>query len=69
MCWNYLYLSKEIIEEKDEKRKVELIDAIRNDSVMRWGHFNLQGEYDFSDEKMIDSIGLGVPKNIPIKIG
>jgi hypothetical protein len=22
------------------------------------GPFNLQGEYDFSDEKMIDSIGL-----------
>lgn len=37
--WNYLYLTK------------ELMEAIRNDSVTRWSHFNLQGEYNFSDEK------------------
>ncbi|MET3140131.1 hypothetical protein AAKU61_004515 [Undibacterium sp. GrIS 1.2] len=26
-------------------------------------HFNLHGEFDFSDEKMIDSVGLTNPKN------
>lgn len=58
MCWNYLYLSKEIKKETDDERKQELIDTIKNDSAMRWSHFNLGGEYDFSDEKMVDSVGL-----------
>jgi hypothetical protein len=25
---------------------------------MTWKHINLHGEYDFSDEKMLDSVGL-----------
>ena len=58
ICWNYLYLAKELGKDNNEERKKELMEAIRNDSVMRWSHFNLQGEYDFSDEKMVDSIGL-----------
>ena len=58
ICWNYMYLTKELAKDNNEERKMELIEAIRNDSVMRWSHFNLQGEYDFSDEKMVDSIGL-----------
>lgn len=60
--WNYLYLSKEIIKEKNEERKLLLIEAAKNGSMMRWSHFNLAGEYDFSDEKMIDSVGLSTPK-------
>jgi hypothetical protein len=36
--------------------------SIRNGSVMTWKHINLHGEFDFSDEKMLDSIGLEVPK-------
>ena len=67
MCWNYLYLTKEINVETDDERKGELIEVIRNDSVMRWSHFNLGGEYDFSDEKMVDSVGLDAPKKRPIK--
>jgi TnpA family transposase len=67
MCWNYLYLSKKISDEKDEIKKLELIESIKKDSVMRWGHFNLGGEYDFSEEKMMDSIGLKTPKNKLIK--
>ena len=38
-------------------------DAIEKGSVMTWAHFNLHGEFDFSDEKMQDSIGLVYPKN------
>ena len=67
MCWNYLYLTKEINEETDDARKGELIEVIQNDSAMRWSHFNLGGEYDFSDEKMVDSVGLDSPKKRPIK--
>ena len=49
--------------EKKEKRRAELIEAIRNGSVATWKHFNLHGEFDFSDERMVDSMGLSVPKN------
>ena len=36
--------------------------AVRNGSVVTWQHINLHGEYDFSDEKLQDSIGLHAPQ-------
>ena len=67
VCWNYLYLSRELAVEKNKERRVELIEAIRNGSVVTWRHFNLHGEFDFSDERMIDSVGLTVPQNTPLE--
>jgi TnpA family transposase len=61
--WNYLYLARELDTEKNEVRRAALIEAIRNGSVVAWKHFNLHGEFDFSDERMIDSVGLMVPEN------
>ena len=69
VCWNYLYLSQELATEKNEKRRAELIEAIRNGSVATWKHFNLHGEFDFSDERMVDSMGLEVPKKTGLEIG
>ena len=63
----YIYLSRELAVEKSEVRKAELIEAIRNGSVVTWKHFNLHGEFDFSDERMIDSVGLTVSKNRPLE--
>ena len=57
-CWNYLFLTRVLDQETDPARIAELIDAVRNGSVATWRHFNLHGEFDFSDEKMIDSVGL-----------
>ena len=65
ICWNYLYLSRELAAEKNEERKAKLLEAIENGSVMTWAHFNLHGEFDFSDEKMQDSVGLLSPKKSP----
>ncbi len=62
VCWNYLYLTRELANEKNEERKADLLAAIRNGSVVTWAHFNLHGEFDFSDEKMADSVGLVSPK-------
>jgi hypothetical protein len=36
--------------------------AIANGSVVSWQHINLLGEYDFSDEKLQDSVGIKPPK-------
>lgn len=63
VCWNYLYLSRELAAEKNEERRAELIEAIRNGSVATWRHFNLHGKFDFSDEKMVDSVGLTTPQH------
>ena len=33
-----------------------------------WKHVNLHGEYDFSDEKMEDSVGLETPKILELGV-
>jgi TnpA family transposase len=68
ICWNYLYLSQKISGEDNFERKKEVINAIKNGSVVTWRHINLHGEYDFSEEKLQDSIGLNVPKILGLKI-
>jgi hypothetical protein len=40
---------------------------MRNGSVGAYRHFNLHGEFDFSPERMVDSIGLWFPKDPPQK--
>ena len=47
-----------IAQEEDLERRQELLAAVKNGSVVSWRHVNLHGEYDFSDEKMQDSVGL-----------
>ena len=50
---------------EDTENAVErttLLEAIKHGSVISWRHVNLLGEYDFSDEKLRDSIGLEIPK-------
>ena len=67
VCWNYLYLSRELEKQPDEARRAELIEAVRNGSALTWRHFNLHGEFDFSDEKMADSVGLDPSKKTPLE--
>jgi hypothetical protein len=59
--WNYLYLSQKIGQEQDGQRRQELLTAVQQGSVVSWHHVTLHGEYDFSDEKMRDSVGLHTP--------
>jgi TnpA family transposase len=61
ICWNDLYLSQKIAQEPDAERRQALLAAVRQGSVASWHHVNLHGEYDFSDEKMQDSVGLHTP--------
>ena len=55
-------LSQRILNETDEEQRQDLIASIRRGSVVAWKHINLHGEYDFSQEKLEDSVGLEVPK-------
>ena len=56
ICWNYLYLSQSICNCKTGEEKQNLIETIKNGSVVVWHHINTHGEYDFSDEYLKNSI-------------
>ena len=43
------------------------LDAVAHGSVISWQHINLLGEYDFSDGKLRDSVGIQPPKIDPLK--
>jgi hypothetical protein len=64
ICWNYLYLSQKLVEMEDPDRREALLQAIANGSIASWRHLNLLGEYDFSEEKLQDSVGIK-PQNWP----
>ena len=40
------------------KAREILFQTIANASVVSWQHINLLSEYDFSDEKLQDSVGI-----------
>lgn len=62
ICWNYLYLSQKLEEIKDPSSREAFLDAVAHGSAAAWRHFNLLGEYDFSEEKLRDSMGIRLPK-------
>lgn len=68
ICWNYLYLAQRIAEAESEERRHKLLAAVKNGSVVSWQHVNLHGEYDFSDEKLQDSVGLRLPSRLGLHI-
>ena len=63
LCWNYLYLSKQLAQAKPDKQN-SIIQSVKAGSPITWQHINLHGEYDFSTEKLVDSMGLSNPNLI-----
>jgi hypothetical protein len=54
------------LEEIDDAASRQVfLDAVAHRSVISWQHINLLGEYDFSDEKLQDNVGIRPPKLIP----
>lgn len=68
ICWNYAHLSQKISEEKDEAKKKAMIKTVKKGSIVTWRHFNFLGEYDFSDEKMKDSVGINISKILEFEL-
>jgi TnpA family transposase len=62
VCWNYLYLTQKLAEIKDPVKREEFLQAVAHGSAAAWGHVNLLGEYDLSEERQRDSIGIQLPK-------
>ena len=65
LCWNYLYLSKQLSLAEPDKQAA-IIRSVRAGSPVAWRHINMHGEYDFSDEKLVDSVGLANPNLIDL---
>ena len=42
---------------QDTASREAFLDAVAHGSAVAWQHLNLLGEYDFSDEKLLTSIG------------
>lgn len=63
ICWNYLYLTHKLERMIDEEEKEQLLNIIYSHSIMTWAHINMLGEYDFSEEKRKDSVGILPPEN------
>ena len=58
ICWNYLYLARQLEKAPDAETKENLRRAIATHAPMAWAHINMLGEYDFSDEKLRDNLGI-----------
>jgi TnpA family transposase len=62
ICWNYLYLSHKLAEMDDPERREAILNALTHGSAVSWQHVNLLGEYDFSEERLRDTVGIKPPK-------
>ena len=62
VCWNYVYATQLVAREQDPERRQQLIELMKRGSMATLKHLNLHGEYDFSEQKMQDSVGLKPPK-------
>ena len=62
VCWNYLYLTQKLAALTGSVQREEFLQAAAHGSAASWQHVNLLGEYDLSDERQQDSIGIQLPK-------
>jgi TnpA family transposase len=62
ICWNYLYLARQVEKAPDTEAREKLLRLIATHSPMSWAHINMLGEYDFSEEKLRDTLGILTPK-------
>ena len=55
ICWNYLYLTKCLMETRNKTKKINIIKAVSKSSILHYQHMNFHGEYDFSLKALKDS--------------
>ena len=63
VCWNYLYLAKQIVQTPPPTRAL-LVNLISRSSPVSWHHINLQGEFDFSEDALRDSVSFDLEELI-----
>jgi len=45
-----------------------VVEAVKNGSVLVWQHFNMQGDYDFSDDYLKDAIDFSIEDLLRLKV-
>jgi hypothetical protein len=55
VLWNYLYLSQILSNCRSDEERLEIIELIKEGSVITWRHVNLHGEFDFRPQAANDS--------------
>ena len=63
-----MYLTQKVHDASSETERKNLIHTIKNGSVVAWQHINLQGEYDFSEEVLKDSIEFKLPELLELQV-
>jgi uncharacterized protein YbcC (UPF0753/DUF2309 family) len=58
ICWNYLYLSQKLAEMDDPESREAFLKTVTHGSAVSWQHLNLLGEYDFSEDRLQDTVGI-----------
>lgn len=66
VCWNYLFLTQTVINANSENRKREILQLVKDGSVMAWQHVYFHGLYDFSEENLNNSFQFNANQNIQL---
>lgn len=48
VLWNYLYLSQLLANNDNKNQCKQIVESIKQGSMINWQHVNLHGEYDFT---------------------
>jgi len=62
ICWNHLYLAGQVERAPDTEARENLLHMIAAHSPMSWAHINMLGGYDFSEDRLRDTLGVLPPK-------
>jgi TnpA family transposase len=68
ICWNYMHLTNVLLKEESDTKRREMLDVIKNGSVVSWEHINLQGEFNFSEELLKESTQFNLKELLDLKI-
>ncbi len=69
ILWNYLFLTTALVNCEDPNRKNEMLDIIKNGSIVTWFHVNMKGEYDFTEHVTKQLLAFNIQKILSFKIG
>ena len=68
ICWNYLYLTRQLEAARTPEEQDKILKAIALHSPQAWWYVNMLGEYDLSNDRLRDNTGVLPPKFAPSTI-
>ena len=65
ICWNYLYLTRQLEAARAPEARDKILKMIALHSPQAWWYINMLGEYDLSNDRLRDNTGVLPPKSAP----